>query len=443
MKNVMNSAINKEYPVVERAEGMYIYDINGNKYLDCAAGIAVANIGHGVKEVIDAMYEQAKKATFVYGGTFTSEAKERLASQIIEIAPSNMEKVFFCSGGSEAMESVVKIARQYHIECGKDSKYKVISRWQSYHGNTMLTLAMGGRPSWRKNYENYFPRMSHVAQCNCYRCPLGLEYGSCDVRCAKDLERVINFEGADTISAFVLEPIIGTTAAAVKPPKEYMDEVRRICDKYNILLCFDEVITGFGRTGKNFATDHYDIQPDIIGFAKGLGCGYAPIGGAMINKKIADAFSEGSGQNTMIFTFGGNPLVCATASAALKYMTDNKLVENSAKMGEIFLEKLKTLEKLDCVGDVRGTGLMLGVEFVKDKKTKEPFPAEEKISGKIADYCFGKGLMVTGGVPGSADGQKGEALQIAPPFIITEEQIDFTVETLKEAILAVYSEIIG
>ena len=441
MRNAMYSVMKKEYPVVERAEGMYVYDTQGNKYLDCASGIAVTNIGYGVKEVIEAMYEQAKKVTFVYGGVFTSEAKEELASRIIDMAPLGMEKVFFCSGGSEAMEAVVKIARQYHLECNNTSKHKVISRWQSYHGNTMMTLAIGGRPSWRKDYGPYFPQTSHVAQCNCYRCPFGLEYGSCDIVCAKDLERTINYEGADTVAAFVLEPIIGTTASATAPPKEYMREIRRICDKYNVLLCFDEVITGFGRTGKNFATDHFDIVPDIIGFAKGLGCGYTPIGGAIVNRKIVNAMLNGSGQNTMIYTFAGTPLSCATANATLKYMNDNKLIENSERMGKVFVEELKVLETLECVGEVRGIGLMLGIELVRDKKTKEPFLAEERISGKVAEYCFKKGLIITGGVPGSADGQKGEALQIAPPFIITKEQISFAVGILKEAIETVYNEV--
>lgn len=441
MKNVMYSVVEKEYPVVERAEGMYLYSTDGKKYMDCAAGIAVANIGHGVKEVIEAMYEQAKKVSFVYGGTFTSQARTKLAEQIIEMAPEGMNKVFFCSGGSEAMESVIKIARQYHIECGNPSKYKIISRWQSYHGNTLATLAIGGRPSWRNKYDPYLTKMPHIAQCNCYRCPYQLEYPSCQVECAKELERIIKYEGAETVAAFIIEPMIGTTAAATMPPVEYMQEVRRICDKYNVLFCVDEVITGFGRTGKNFAVDHFNIVPDLIGVAKGLGSGYVPIGGVILHKKIVDAISNGTGELTHSFTFAGNPLTCATASAVLEYMNKHNLVENCAKMGKYFLEQLKTLEDLPCVGDIRGYGLMLAIEFVKDKNTKEGYDASVKISKRIADYCFENGIIVTAGVTGSADGVVGEAMQIAPPYIITEEEIDIVVKALREGIVKVYNEI--
>ncbi len=441
MEKVMYSVVEKKYPVVEYAKDMYVYDTEGRKYLDCAAGIAVANIGHGVEDVINEIYSQAKKATFVYGGTFTSNARQKLANQIIDMAPKGMDKVFFCSGGSEAMESVIKIARQYHLECGNTGKYKIISRWQSYHGNTITTLSVGGRPSWRKKYEPYFNEMPHISQCNCYRCPYGMKKESCNIMCAKELERIIKFEGPETVAAFIIEPIIGTTAAATMPPVEYIKEIRDICDKYNVLLCYDEVITGFGRTGKNFAADHFGVVPDLIGVAKGLGSGYMPIGGVIIHKKIVDAIINGSGELAHSFTFAGNPLACAAASKVLEYMNNNNLVENSRLMGEYFLEKLKELEALPCVGEVRGVGLMLAVEFVKDKKTKAPFKADVKFSGRVAGYCFERGLMVTAGVAGSADGIDGEAMQIAPPYIITKEQIDFAVSLLKEAIEYTYNQI--
>ncbi|MDO5111141.1 MAG: aspartate aminotransferase family protein [Clostridia bacterium] len=436
-QNILYTNLHSELPVVDHAKGVYVYDDKGNEYLDCAAGIAVVNIGHGVKEVIDAMQEQSEKVTFVYGGTFTSEARARLAKQVIDMAPEGMDKLFLCSGGSEAMESVIKIARQYHLECGNAGKSKVISRWQSYHGNTLGTLTIGGRPSWRAKYQNYLFNSPHIPACNCYRCPYHKEYPGCGVECARELERVIRYEGADTVSAFVLEPIIGTTAAAMIPPKEYFEEVRRICDKYNVLLAVDEVICGFGRTGKNFAVDHFGITPDLIGVAKGMGSGYTSAGGVIVHRKIVEALEKGTGVLTHSFTYSGNPLMCATASAVLKYIKDNGLVENSAKMGAYFLEQLKPLESLPYVGQVRGIGLMLGIEFVKDKVTKAPFADGFNFSAKLAAYCFKKGILVTGGVLGAADGVLGDAMQIAPPFIITEKEIDRVVDTLREGIIEI------
>ena len=439
--NVFKSDLNANYPVVARGEGVYLYDTTGKAYLDFAAGIAVTNIGHGVKEVVDAIAAQMGQVAFVYGGTFLSEARNRLAQQIISMAPKGMEKVFFCSGGSEAMESVMKIARQYQIESGRPGKYKMIGRWQSYHGNTMATLALGGRPSWRAPYAQYDFGAIHVAQCNCYRCPFGCQEGCCNYECAAELERIIKYEGPDTVAAFILEPIIGTTASATKPPVEYMRRVCEICDRYDVLLCADEVITGFGRTGKNFAVDHFGILPDLIGVAKGLGCGYVPIGAVIASEKVVSAIASGSGHLSHSFTFSGNPVACASASAVLDYIQKHDLVHRVEVEGAVFLEKLKTLLDLPGIGDVRGIGMMYGIELISDKEKKTPFANELHVSSRIVKYCFEHGVMITGGVPGSADGLVGEALQIAPPFIITEDQMDTVVSVLRDAILHVMQDI--
>lgn len=433
--NVFSGNVNKTYLRVDRGEGAILFDEKGKKYIDCAAGVAVANIGHGVTEVIDAIYEQGRKISYVYGATFSSEARERLASQIIELAPEGMEKVFFCSGGSEAVESIIKIARQYNLERGKTGKYKVISRWQSYHGNTIATLSVGGRPIWREKYEPLLLHMPHISQCNCYRCPFGKDASNCGYLCAEELERVIKFEGPDTVSAFLLEPIVGTTAAALVPPQGYLKRVREICDKYDILLCADEVITAFGRTGANFAVDHFNIAPDMIAVAKGLGGGYVPIGAVIVSQKVVDAFRKGSGALMHSFTYAGNPVTCAGASAVLKYLVDNNLIKASAVKGEFFLKTLKEkIGDLPIVGDIRGKGLLLGVEFVKDRKTKEPFDAKEGVCAKIAEFCFAKGLMVVSGIPGSNDGITGDAMQISPPFVIEEKEMAEAAEILQAAI---------
>lgn len=435
--SVLYTALENKIPGAARAEGMYVYDADGKAYLDCAAGIAVVNIGHGVPEVIDAMHEQAKKVCFVYGGTFTSESRQRLADKVTSLASMGESRLFLCSGGSEAMESVIKMARQYHLERGNPRKFKIISRWQSYHGNTMATLAIGGRPSWRTKYEPYFFNSPHIPPCNCYHCPYRLEHPDCGVVCADELERAILYEGPENVAAFVLEPITGTTSTATAPPAEYIRRVRAICDKYDVLLCADEVITGFGRTGTNFAMDHFGIPPDLCGVAKGMASGYVPVGGVIAHEKVVDVIVKGTGVLTHSFTYSANPLVCAVADAALDYLNKNNLVQRSKIMGEIFLQKLKPLEELPYVGQVRGVGLLLGIEFVQDKKTRAPLPESVNFSSKVTSRCFEDGLIVIAGVQGAYDGTRGEAMQISPPFIITEEQMDFVVATLRKNILAV------
>ena len=297
---------------------------------------------------------------------------------------------------------------------------------------------MGGRPSWRSRYENLLLHMPHIAQCNCYRCPYGLECSSCGLPCAEELERIIKYEGADTVAAFVLEPIVGTTATATVPPVEYFKRIREICDKYDVLLCCDEVITGLGRTGKAFAVDHFGVTPDLISVAKGLGGGYVPIGAVIAHKKVVDAIANGSGILEHSYTFAGMPISCAGANAVVKYITDNNIIEKAAASGELLLNKLKNaLGDLPAVGDIRGKGMLIGVELVEDRETKKPFDAKLNISGKISAYCLEKGLIVLSGVTGTADGVSGEALQISPPLTISEEEMDCAVSILKEAIVSV------
>ncbi len=302
----------------------------------------------------------------------------------------------------------------------------------------MATLSIGGRPTWREKYDPLLLGMPHITQCNCYHCPYKLVPESCNYLCADELERVIKYEGADTVSAFVLEAITGTTAPATVPPVGYMKRIREICDRYDILLCVDEVITGLGRTGKNFAVEHFGIEADMIATAKGLGGGYVPIGAVIASRKVVDAFRKGSGNLMHSFTYAGNPVVCAGASAALRYLTENRLVEASAAKGEFFLALLR--EKLGShpnVGDIRGKGLLLGLEYVQDKATRTPFPADRQIGGKIANYCFEHGLLVVFAVPGSADGILGDATQISPPFVIDEADMRKAADILGDAVRSV------
>lgn len=283
----------KSYPTIDRGEGIYLFDTHGKRYLDASGGPAVVSIGHGVcEEVIDAMVEQARRVCFPYVGHFVSEPQIELAKKIIHFAPPGMSEVYFVSGGSEATEVALKLVRQYHIEHGNLSKVKVISRWQSYHGATVGALSLSGHTPRRMDYLPYLFSFPHILPPYCYRCPFGKEYPSCDIYCAYDLERTIKREGKESIAAFIAEPIIGNTVGAAVPPPEYFPIIKEICNRYGILLVVDEVITGFGRTGRNFGIDHWGIVPDLIITGKGMSSGYTPLGAVIIHEDVYDVFMK-------------------------------------------------------------------------------------------------------------------------------------------------------
>lgn len=431
----------RSYPLMKRAEGVYIFDSKGRRYIDGVGGIAVVSIGHGVKEILEAMTEQAKKACFIYNGQFVTEPAINLARKIVELSPPRLSRVFLVSGGSEAIETALKMARQYHLETGHPSKYRIISRWTSYHGNTIAALSLSGRTQWRKPFTPYLLNFPHIAPPYCYRCPFGKEYPHCGIDCAYNLERVIKLEGPENISAFIAEPIIGTTAPGVTPPLEYYKIVRKICDKYNILMIMDEVITGFGRTGKNFGINHWNVIPDIIVTGKGISSGYAPVAAVIAHKKIYEAFVKGSGVFTHGYTYAEHPLSCAVGLAVQRYIKTNNLVERSARIGSLMLQKLSRLSELPIVGDIRGKGLLLGIEFVKDKEKKTPFKRKLQVQEKIVERCFEKGLILVPGVSGNVDGILGDQVQITPPFIISKEVVDELIDILEESVIEVQKDL--
>lgn len=428
-------------PVAVKAEGVVITDSTGKEYIDFSSGVAVVGIGHGVKEIQEAVYKQMDKFSFVYRGMFASEPLLEASKKIIDFAPEGMARVFFCSGGSEASESAIKIARQYHLECGNTGKYKIISRWAGFHGNTLGTLAVGGRTSWRIPYDPYLVKMPKIPQCNCYHCPLKLEYPACGCQCAHELERTIKAEGADTVAAFMCETVVGAAGGTVVPPKEYFKIIREICDKYNVLMIDDEVITGFGRTGKNFAIQHFGVCPDLIVTAKGMGSGYLPVGGVIVHQKIVDAIEKGSGSLIHSYTYAGHPVACAAVSAVLDYLQEHDLVKAAEEKGRLLKSKLNEMADLPMIGEVRGLGLMAGLCLVKDKKTRESFAPELNVGERVRKRCFENGLVLLAATVGTEDGVKGDALMISPPFIITEEEMDKALAILKEALLYVYEEV--
>jgi adenosylmethionine-8-amino-7-oxononanoate aminotransferase len=417
--------LRKYYPTVDRGEGVYIYDREGKEYIDGSGGAAVVGIGHGVKEITEAMVQQAEKISFSHGSQFTSQATIDLALKLAQLSPDGLTKVYFLSGGSEAVETAVKMARQYQVERGKPEKYKVISRWTSYHGNTLGALALSGHTGRRRYYLPLIQHTPHIVPAYCYRCPFGLVPEECGLECALDLEKTILYEGPDSVSAFIAEPIVGATAGALVPKDGYFEKIREICDHYEVLLMVDEVMTGIGRTGKNFGIDHWNAIPDMIVASKGLSSGYTPIFAVIVKEEIHRTIQERSGAFVHGHTYNHNPLSCAIAGAVIDYLLKHDLVRRSARMGENFIRALQSLKHH---------------HFVGDKKTKEPFDPKLRLNVLIGNRAFEKGLITYPG-GGGADGIRGDHLLLAPPFIISEEQIDKMVSILDETFTEILREI--
>jgi len=434
--HIFHRRLDYEYPMIVRGKGIYLYDNKGKKYIDACGGAIVANLGHGIKEIAKEMERLALKFSYLHGSQFTSKEMEEYGKELSKIVPKGM-KPFFVSGGSEANESAVKLAKQYHYDSGNKKKWKVIRRTPGYHGSTILAMSLTSKESMRKPQKEYLLNFPSIPAPYCYRCAFGKKHPSCKMECARELEKIIKKENPNTVSAFIAEPVIGASSgAAIAPPKGYFPIIKKICSKYNVLLILDEVLTGFGRTGEWFAFQHYDCVPDIFTAGKGISGGFVPLSAVFSSQKIIDAIRKGSGNFIHGFTYENHPLTTGTGKAVLKYMKKHDLVSKSRKQGKYLLSKLFSLKDIDVVGDVRGLGLLAGVEFVKDKKSKEPFSRETHLAEKIVQACLKSGLNIYFSV-GFADGKRGDAILIAPPFIVTEREIDKIVSILKSSILEV------
>lgn len=438
--SVFHRSLSEKWRQITHGEGVYLFDSEGRRYLDACAGVHVVSIGHGVPEIAEAMRDQARKVSFTYS-RFLTKPQLELAEKIAKMAPKGLSRVFFTSGGSEATESALKMARKYHIETGNPRKYKVISRWQSWHGNTIAALSMSGRTSWRQDYVPYLLDCPHIPPPYCYRCPYDKTYPECQLACATELERVIQQEGSDYISAFIAEPVLGTSAAGVAAPPDYYPTIREICDRHDIVLIADEVVTGFGRTGIPFAMDHWGVVPDIMTTGKGLSSGYTPIAATIAKEKIYEAIFRSDTSFTHGHTYGGNPLSCATALAVQNYIEAHDLVNRCAQRGELMLERLKPLEELPIVGEVRGKGLLLGIEFVADKTKRATFDPNRGVTSMIVDRAFERGVLVMPGAPGLVDGARGDHIAISPPFIVSEDEVDRVADVLRESISQVAKDL--
>lgn len=422
-------------PEVDYGEGVYLFDKSGKRYLDAVGGAAVVAIGHGVKEITDAVARHGREIPYAYGATFTNPWQEDLARALVSIGPKNMAAVYFVSGGSEANETAMKMARQYFLQRGIASKYKILSRRQSFHGVTIGTLTVSGRASWRAPFAPYLTSSPGVVPPYCYRCPFGLTYPSCKVACADDLERAILQEGPENVAAFIAEPISGTSMTGVTPVAEYYTRIREICDRYDVLFIADEVLTGFARTGAPFAIQHWNVEPDLITCGKALGSGYAPLAAVMVGQKVVDAYRSGTGEFTHGFTFNGHPLSCFIGLQVFHYMTEHGLFQRTAQIGAYLHERLEELmDRHAIIGNVRGRGLLAGLEFVADRTTRTPLPPSAEVTRRVVRGAFDRGVIVGGGTPGINYGQGGDHIQITPPYVITAEQIDEIVDVLDEMI---------
>lgn len=422
-------------PVVASGDGCYLIDTSGKRYFDGSGGAAVSCLGHGDPDVTHAIKAQLDKVAFAHTGFFTSEPAEELADYLIERAPEGLEKVYFVSGGSEAMEATIKLARQYYLEIGETSRHRVIARKQSYHGNTLGALAAGGN-EWRR--EPFSPLMietSHISPCYEYRDrkddETAFEYGQ---RVANELETEINRLGADSVMAFVAEPVVGATLGAVPPVEGYFKRVREICDQYGVLLILDEVMCGMGRTGTLFACEQDGVSPDITAIAKGLGAGYQPIGAMLCTDKVYDAIHNGSGFFQHGHTYIGHPTACAGSLAVMKAFDERALMPRVREMGAKLKGELETVfGQHPHIGDIRGRGLFLGLEVVSDRATKQPFESSLQTNKKIKRNAFEAGLACYP-MGGTIDGRNGDHILLAPPFIMEDAHVDEIVGKLSKAI---------
>jgi adenosylmethionine-8-amino-7-oxononanoate aminotransferase len=416
--------LRKAYPLAVRGEGCWIIDQTGRRYLDASGQAAVINIGHGVIEIGRAKAEQSSQLAFAHTTQFHSQPAEELAQRLLALAPPNVRsggRVYFTSGGSEATETAIKLARQFYLESGQPARYRVVSRRQSYHGSTLGAMTVSGNAARRAPYQPLLAEWGHIAPCFCYHCPFDKEFPDCGVACASDLDNFLGTNDAASVAAFIFEPVVGATLGAAVPPDGYAQRIAKICRDRGILLIADEIMSGMGRTGKPFAVQHWNVEPDIILVGKGIASGYAPLGAVLIAPRVAEAFERGSGTFQHGFTYQAHPVATAAGNAVLDYIESHNLFDRVQPAAHGLRRELSTLESHPNVGEIRGLGLLLGIEFVENKSTREPFPRESNIAERIRQAALDQNVL-TYPTQGCVDGVNGDHILIAPPFIISREE---------------------
>ncbi len=435
MTRILHRSTGHDYPVAVSGEGVFIRDASGKEYIDASSGAAVSCLGHSNAEVRAAMHAQLDKIAFAHTSFFTSDAAEQLADDLVAHAPAGLDHVFYVSGGSEAVEAALKLARQYFVERGDSKRKYLIARRQSYHGITLGALAIGGRAQQRAKFAPLLIETHHVSPVYEYRERLPGEtpetYGE---RLAGELEAKVGELGGENVIAFIAETVVGATLGATPAVPNYFKRVREICDHHGILLILDEVMCGMGRTGTLHACEQEGISPDIMVIAKGLGGGYMPIGAMLLQKNIFDTVANGSGAFQHSHTYMGHPLACAAALAVQQVIRRDNLLANVRAKGALLSRRLQErFGNHPFVGDVRGRGLFQGVELVADRGTKEPFDPARKLNALVKKEAMKRGLLVYP-MGGAADGVRGDHVLLAPPFIVTDANVDAIVERLGEAI---------
>ncbi|WP_423908716.1 aspartate aminotransferase family protein [Candidatus Spongiihabitans sp.] len=431
MSYIFHRNLQNEYPKAVRGEGVYLIDQQGKKYLDASCGAAVSCLGHHNQYVIDAVKSQLDKLPYAHTGFFTTEVAEQLATLLVERTNQALNKVYFLSGGSEAIETALKMARQYFVEIGQPQRQYFISRRQSYHGNTITALSVGGHFGRRQVYQPILNRSHHISPCYAYRGrnenETEQEYG---LRVANELEQSIEELGANQVIAFIAETIVGSTVGAVVAVPGYFSRIREICDRYGVLLIMDEIMCGMGRTGQTFAFQDEGVTPDLVSIGKGLGGGYQAIAATLATHNIFDAINAGSGNFQHGHTYIGHPSSAAAALATQRYIDKNNLLENVRVRGAQLSEALnQRFAEHPHVGDIRGRGLFLGIELVKDRIEKTPFPADSKLDLIIKQIGMDNGIIVYPDA-GTIDGKRGHHILLAPPFIIESSHIEEIVDKL-------------
>jgi adenosylmethionine-8-amino-7-oxononanoate aminotransferase len=442
MSRVFHRYPKQAMPIATAGEGVYLIDQSGKRYLDASGGAAVSCLGHGHRRIIDSIKRQADQLAYAHTSFFTTAPAEELAQRLVETAPAGLEHVYFLSSGSESVETALKMARQYFVEIGQPQRSRFIARRQSYHGNTLGALAIGGNARRREMFMPILAPATHVSPCYAYRDRVdGESDAQYAQRLADELEAVILDLGPETVCAFVAETVVGATAGAVPPVASYFKKIRAVCDKYGVLLILDEVMSGMGRTGYLFACEEDDVVPDLLVIAKGLGAGYQPIGAVLAHKRIYDAIVGGTGFFQHGHTYIGHAIACAAALEVQKVIAEEGLLDNVRARGEQLRMRLN--EKFahhPHVGDVRGRGLFVGVELVADRGSKAPLPPKRKTHARIKECAMENGLLVYP-MGGTVDGRSGDHVLLAPPFISSADEIDIIVERLATSIDAAIASV--
>ena len=436
-KDVVHRSWRGAIPTIVRGEGIYLYDDEGKRYIDGASGSSVVcNIGHGVQSIPEAMYEQGKQVSFAAPHLFTNKPLLQLGQIVSEHAPGTMRnnvRTWFGMTGTDAVDSALRLARQYHVSSGKPSKSAFIGRWQGFHGNNIAVAGVHGHTFRRRVYFPLYVNSPHIPPAYCYRCPFEKTYPDCGIKCARELETLIHQLGEENVAAFIAEPVVGAALGSVPAPQEYFGIIREICTKYNVMMILDEVMTGWGRIAHWFGAEEWGVTPDIIATGKGMSAGYAPIAATIAKEEIWQAIEDSKVPFLAGHTMNQNPVSCAGSIAVIKYVEEHHLLENSKEVGRYLLDRLGELLTFDIVGDVRGKGLMCGFEFVKDKKTKEPFDPALKVSVMYEQECLKRGLALFS-CTGCVEGAAGDMMLVTPPLITTRKQVDEMTDIMRESL---------